>query len=443
MDKKITFLCFAMAGVLLAMTAAASVASTITVSATAPAVNGADIIQYAGDRDAGGDAGHFWGDRPWHGQTFTTGGDPNGYTLNAVTLKNLNSNNGGSSSWNVRVGTVDGSNVFNPIRDENINGTGVSMVGNTFVTWSFDTPLSLNPNTLYAFDVHPSGSGFVSANAESAAANPYSGGTAVSSGDNLPVSPPNPFTTGSFDRVFHVDLDPGTPQSPPLPTGNSIGVNFGADRADAALAPGDSAGVIPQANWNNAANASGSITGAMSNSGAATGVDVRWTTQESWSLGNAAATPDGTLMKGWVAVQSSTNPSNISISGIPYSMYDLYFYVGHDRNSEDVRITEAGGAFADFVAIEDVDGGDLGATPFFYKLIQESGAAGNYFRIPGLTLSSLSIDFYTEGDDRGPISGLQIVEVQPQGDIPEPMTMALLGVAVGGLGGYIRRRRAA
>ena len=65
-------------------------AATITVSATAPTQDGADIAQLASSNDPGGNQGHVWSNRPLHGQTFTTGPNPSGYMLNAVSLKNLN-----------------------------------------------------------------------------------------------------------------------------------------------------------------------------------------------------------------------------------------------------------------------------------------------------------------------------------------------------------------
>ena len=72
-------------GLFLAVSTAAD-AATFT-AGSAPAVNGADIAQLTGNTDLGGDNAHMWPNRPAHGQSFTTGGDPTGYALHAVTLK--------------------------------------------------------------------------------------------------------------------------------------------------------------------------------------------------------------------------------------------------------------------------------------------------------------------------------------------------------------------
>ena len=49
----------------------------------------------------------------------------------------------------------------------------------------------------------------------------------------------------------------------------------------------------------------------------------------------------------------------------------------------------------------------------------------------------------TQYDTRLPLNGFQLVAVPEKGDIPEPATMCALGLAVAGLGGYVRRRRKA
>ncbi|MEM9659017.1 MAG: hypothetical protein AAF961_11710, partial [Planctomycetota bacterium] len=69
-------------------------------------------------------------------------------------------------------------------------------------------------------------------------------------------------------------------------------MNFGADdnggSGAAALAPADTAGVVSQANWNNAEGQVGAITDAIDATGAATTVDVDWASEESWSGAGAA-----------------------------------------------------------------------------------------------------------------------------------------------------------
>ena len=184
-------------------------AALMSVSTTAPTVDGADIAQLVGHTDPGGDSGHVWSNRPNQGQSFTTGSHAPGYNLTSVTmLARVDQGSTTSSNWDIRVGTVDGSNVFGAEFNESATGVAIPNTGGTsnpqWVTWTFDTSIMLDANTLYGFDVFPSGGGFISLN------NPgdvYAGGTAFSSGDNLPGSPPNPLTLRDYDRVFHLNLE--------------------------------------------------------------------------------------------------------------------------------------------------------------------------------------------------------------------------------------------
>ena len=127
--------------------------------------------------------------------------------------------------------------------------------------------------------------------------------------------------------------------------GGSIGVNFGSGRANADLASGSSAGVVGQVNWNNAAGNAGSLSGLSDDSGANSGAAVTWSADEQWSLGGTPADSNGTLLNGFISENNDGTDSSINFTGIPYASYDLYVYMSHDRNTEDVDLTGPFGTF--------------------------------------------------------------------------------------------------
>jgi len=206
MQKKTTFHVLTVVGVMLAMITA-SQAATVTVSATAPTVDGADIANDNGAADAGGNQGHIWDNRPHQGQSFLTGPNVAGYTLNAVTLKNRNNSVTSDPTFNVVVGTLTTDGSPEVLAQIGSTETGVAPDYNTttksYITFTFDTALTLSANTTYGFLWGSNGQGFVTAN--NLDDNTYGGGTAISSGDNnVPVL--NNVLLRNVDRVFHVDM---------------------------------------------------------------------------------------------------------------------------------------------------------------------------------------------------------------------------------------------
>ncbi len=143
---------------LLAGFSAVSFAGTLSVSGSAPAVDGEDIANSnpGSASDAGGDQGHIWSNRPLQGQTFTTGVLAGGYLLKSVTLQNLDNNIGSSAVFTVRVGTVLGT-VFSVVQSESTTNS-VSYSSNDYITFTFTTPIALSPNTVYSFDWDATGS---------------------------------------------------------------------------------------------------------------------------------------------------------------------------------------------------------------------------------------------------------------------------------------------
>ena len=205
--------------------------------------------------------------------------------------------------------------------------------------------------------------------------------------------------------------------SSPLASSQSIGLNFGSSRADASLDPSVTAGVVPQSNWNNLASSSGGPLALLDSAGVSTSAEVTWVADEVWSVGGVPLDGDGTLLNGFFSENNNGgDDSSISVTGIPYSLYDLYLYLSHDRGSEDVVLSEASGAFATFTAVEN----DTLITESVTWVRQtESGVGrGNYVYFPALSRSDLkviltAVDLGAGTLDRNAISGMQIVNVTP------------------------------
>lgn len=179
-----------------------SPAATVTVSNTAPVVDGADIANDNGSADGGGNQGHVWSNRPTQGQTFTTGSNAGGYQLNSVTLKNLNNTVTQNPTFSVVVGSVAGT-VLTQIGSTE-SGVAPSYAPLDYITFNFDTPLTLNANTTYGFLWGSNSQGFVSVN--NLDGSTYAGGTAISSGANSAPDLGN-LIDRQMDRVFHADIE--------------------------------------------------------------------------------------------------------------------------------------------------------------------------------------------------------------------------------------------
>ena len=207
--------------------------------------------------------------------------------------------------------------------------------------------------------------------------------------------------------------------------GGSIGVNFGSGRANADLASGSSAGVVGQVNWNNAAGNAGSLSGLSDDSGANSGAAVTWSADEQWSLGGTPADSNGTLLNGFISENNDGTDSSINFTGIPYASYDLYVYMSHDRNTEDVDLT---GPFGTFRLHEDDT--NISNPVIFQQQVASANPdttqQGNYALFSGLSGASLSLILSPTGDlgslERNAISGIQIVEAIVVPGLPEVET---------------------
>jgi len=189
--------------------AATANAGTITVSGTAPTVDGGDIANLVDD--TGGSP--LWSDRNVIGQTFTTGATAG--NLNAVTVLIVDADQNppadtidGWKDWSLRFGTVDAlPGTLTAVVDEIVRYTPDASSPSYF-TFTFDSPIALAASTTYAFDVGVKGSenGWQAGIPQSRnSGDTYAGGQRYSGAK--PQDFPNySVSSQSGDMIFHADI---------------------------------------------------------------------------------------------------------------------------------------------------------------------------------------------------------------------------------------------
>jgi hypothetical protein len=229
----------------------------------------------------------------------------------------------------------------------------------------------------------------------------------------------------------------------------SVGVNFagGGNNTSPAvnLGPGETAGVVPQSNFNNVAGgAAGSGIALVNNTGAATGMVLAYTAGGNYSavggLAIAPATGDEKLNTGFIF-----GSANVTVTGIPFTTYDVYVYelndaAGRIETTTLVAPALAQGPFFGSSATP-TDAGHVdqnAATAYVYTQAVATAVASptpnaDYVRFTNLTGSTLN--FTTSATGNGFLNGFQIVQV------PEPTGLALL--VIGAAFPAVRRRRSA
>jgi hypothetical protein len=223
----------------------------------------------------------------------------------------------------------------------------------------------------------------------------------------------------------------------------NLGLNFASTDPDAAtssLLPTDSAGVVPQVNWNNfALNNGASVPPIILDNGAVSTATVSWASNNTWRSGGNSAFPAGTgdrkLMSGYLdTLDTTVGGISLTVSNIDAALrspaYDVYVYFLGDsseaRRGGGYTINDGSGPITKF--------GSTMGTPSAH--IEDPGTDtdntldGTYLRFAGLTGASFTLTSdatlttppgFANGF-RAPINGIQIVQV------PEPGTFALIGV---------------
>jgi hypothetical protein len=197
---------------LLALTANPARAATMSASATAPAVTGADIANLGFPVTL---TDKWWNDNKasgaTRGQTFTTGGTP--VLLKAITYQ-TSSVAMATKTYVIRVGTFSGS-TFTQIASETATQNFTWNAG-AYMTWTLATPVLLAASTSYAIDVAmassttdwPTGIPYLNTTG-----NNYAGGAYFTSG-TLGVGNSTIAINAAYDRTFHLDMQHPMAPSP-------------------------------------------------------------------------------------------------------------------------------------------------------------------------------------------------------------------------------------
>lgn len=242
--------------------------------------------------------------------------------------------------------------------------------------------------------------------------------------------------------VFNVLRSPVLLLALSLPVfAGSISLNFeGADSSAATanlLAPGDIAGVVPAANWNNASGTSGSSGNLNDDSGAATTMDVSWTAQGTWSWERSGdpvpANANGVMFNGYLDTTGNDGSHTISVTNVPYARYDVIVYIDGENNgsARPARVNVNPGASGDNPALNVFTAETANWNNTFVQAVATTApgtTAANYARFTGLT--STNFDIYAEAETfRAAINGFQVVETAVTPGLPEIANLAPLSVA--------------
>jgi autotransporter-associated beta strand protein len=181
-------------------------AASMSASASEPVIDGEDIANYG---DVSGTDKWWTGtssDSAAKGQTFTTGGS-------AVRLKSISyqisedQKAEPNKTYAIRVGEVAGTN-FSAVRSETATQNFTWNAGE-FMTWTFDTPVLLEPYTTYGIDVGlltststwQTGIPYINVTGDD-----YYGGAQYSSGASGTGTSTLSYSI-ALDRIFHLDIE--------------------------------------------------------------------------------------------------------------------------------------------------------------------------------------------------------------------------------------------
>ena len=198
--------------------------------------------------------------------------------------------------------------------------------------------------------------------------------------------------------------------STPPPWAGSIGVQFVSEYSPAsALTALDVTGYVPQPNWNttsvlsswntpsgSTANIAAPVAGKLVNSaGAQTNLSLAWTSDNAWFCGNGGSST-GRLLDGYITGSNDT-PASVTLTGVPFSTYDVLVYVGSDGSGQNghVRLNNSAASDKYFTSFSGRPVND-----FTLPVVSNSTRPwrGNVIRFANVTGATLNVKALPDGE---------------------------------------------
>jgi hypothetical protein len=190
---------------------------------------------------------------------------------------------------------------------------------------------------------------------------------------------------------------------------NPISLNFcGSGTQMGSL---ESAGVVAETNWNNAANSSGIGLVLNDSTGKASGATATWAANGVNNTGAANTAGNTRMMRNYLDTGNTTTTA-VSVIGLPANASGWNVYVYCDGSNPETRkgtYTISGTG----IATTSIIGIDTASTDFNGTFIQANNSSGNYvlFSIPNVSGFTVNATPIANGAStpRAPINGIQIV----------------------------------
>src|SRR5262249_32385510 len=217
-------------------------------------------------------------------------------------------------------------------------------------------------------------------------------------------------TSGSLIRTATVALIVNTAS-----VGGAISINFVGNGTS--MGVGESAGVVPKANRNNATGATRSTPLPLKDdTGGATPAMVSWSADNTWSTPITDSAGNPRLMKGYLD-NGFGHATTVTVGGLPVGAYDVYVYADGDGSGSRTGSYQISGTGSTPTTITLTDPAN---TNFDGPFTAANTPAGNYVKFSiaagGFTLTATPVSA-SDGTPRAPVNGVQIV---PTASAPPP-----------------------